>query len=156
MDSLWRAKMAVKSAAKGWFCVGFLLVLLFSIASLRTEQHISLVDELSILLIWTVSTGVVTFAATVFLIVPYVWLVGVDPVLRRPWRMYVEPAILVVFASFVLTYFVKPYAATFWRTLSPFLTFALLVSLASSVFYMRSVKAVSNRNLAPGQGEPVR
>jgi uncharacterized membrane protein YkvI len=107
-------------------------------------------DWLSILLIWVVSTGIVTLAATILLIVPYVCLRGVDTLLHKSWLIYVESGAIAIFATFVLTHFVKPTAETFWTSLKPFLIFALVTSLTSSAFYMRRVKAMSKQRAVTG------
>jgi uncharacterized membrane protein YkvI len=107
-------------------------------------------DWLSMLLIWAVSTGIVTLATTLLLIVPYVCLRGVDSLLHKPWLIYVESGAIAIFSSFVLTHFVKPTAETFWTSLKPFLTFALVTSLTSSAFYMQRVKATSKQRLVTG------
>src|SRR5258708_38633558 len=102
MDALWRVRLAVKSATKGWLCVWLLLLVLWVINLLRTPGHVPLVDWLSILLIWAVSTGIVTMAATILLIVPYVCLRGVDSLLHKPWLIYLESGALASFATLVL------------------------------------------------------
>jgi hypothetical protein len=147
MDALWRARLAVTSAAKGWLCVWFLVLLLWTISSLRTPGHVPLTDWLSILLIWVVSTGIVTLAATILLVVPYVCMRGVDTLLQKPWLIYVESGAIAILASFVLTHFVKPTAETFWTGLKPYLIFALVTSLTSSAFYMQRVKLMSKQRV---------
>ena len=63
MNALWRARSAITSATKGWLCVWLLLVL-WTMTSLRAKGHASFTDLLSMLLIWVVSTGIVTMAST--------------------------------------------------------------------------------------------
>lgn len=72
-------------------------------------------------LIWIVSTGVVTIGATILFIVPYVCLMSLDRLLAMPWRMYLEPCVIVILISLGLDYFTKPYAYKFWRGLPPYL-----------------------------------
>jgi hypothetical protein len=55
-----------------------------------------------------ISTGIVTLAATILFIVPYVCLLNVDALIRKPWRIYVESGLIAIFVSLVLTYFTKP------------------------------------------------
>ena len=150
MGALWRARLAVKSATKGWLCVWLLLLILWTISLLRTRGHMPFMDWLGILLIWVVSTGIVTLAATILLIVPYVCLRGVDTLLHKPWLIYVESGAIAIFSAFVLTHFVKPTAETFWTSLKPYLVFALVTSLTSSAFYMQRVKAISKQQLVTG------
>lgn len=100
-------------------------------------------DQLSMYLIYGIATGIVTVAATVLLIVPYVCLRGVNALRQRPWLIYVESGAITIFASVVLTHFVKPTAKTFLHTFYPYVVFALATSIASSAFYMSKVKAIS-------------
>jgi hypothetical protein len=94
-----------------------------------------------------ISTGIVTLAATILFIVPYVCLLNVDALIRKPWRIYVESGSIAIFVSLVLTYFTKPQAETFLRRLPFYLAFALLTSQASSFFFMRKVKAMTNQQV---------
>ncbi|HEX3968008.1 MAG TPA: hypothetical protein VHW70_08590 [Edaphobacter sp.] len=137
--------MAVASAAKGWLCVWLFLLAWQTVNTLRFSSHAKITDLLSIYLIWLIATGLVTLAATVVLIVPYVWLRGVETLLQRPWLMYIESGVAAIFASFVLTHFLKPTAETFLRNFIPYLIFALAISLASSAFYLRSVKSMAKQ-----------
>ena len=150
MGAFWRAKTALTSAAKGWACVWVLLLVWNTISLLGAKFHIPMfhvpiADLASIALIWIISTGVVTLSATILFIVPYVCLVSVDNLLARPWRVYLEPAVIVIFVSLGLNYLIKPYAYTFWRSLPPYLTFALATSLASSAFFMHRLKTLTRQ-----------
>ena len=102
-------------------------------------------------LIWIVSTGLVTLGATILFIVPYVCLINTDRLLARPWRMYLEPCIIVFFVTLALNYFIKPYAVTFWRNLPPYLVFAMGTSLASSAFFMHRLKTLARQSASQPQ-----
>jgi hypothetical protein len=141
MGAFWRAKTALTSAAKGWACVWLLLLVWHTIGLLRAKAHVPLLDLASIALLWIVSTGAVTLGATILFIVPYVCLMSADKLLAMPWRMYLEPGVIVIFVSLALNYAIKPYAYTFWRNLPPYLAFALATSLTSSAFFMQRLKA---------------
>ena len=149
MNALWRAKSAITSATKGWLCVWLLLVL-WTMTSLRAKGHASFTNLLSMLLIWVVSTGIVTMTTTILLMVPYVCLRGVDILLHKPWLIYFESGALAIFATLVLTHFVKPTAETFSATLKPFLVFALATSLTSSAFYIKKLRAMSKQQVTSG------
>ncbi|WP_263366945.1 hypothetical protein [Edaphobacter bradus] len=154
MGAFWRAKTALTSAAKGWACVWLLLLVSQTIGLLRAKPHVPLADLASfasIALIWIVSTGVVTLGATILFIVPYVCLMSVDKLLATPWRMYLEPVVIVIFVSLGLNYFTKPYAHTFLQSLPPYLMFALFTSLASSAFFMQRLKASTRQGASPSQ-----
>ena len=148
MGAVWRAKTALASAAKGWACVWLLLLVWNTISLFRAKVHVPLADLASIALIWIVSTGVVTLGATILFIVPYVCLMSVDKLLAMPWRMYLEPGVIVIFVSLGLNYFTKPYAYTFWRNLPPYLAFALATSLTSSAFFMHRLKAFTRQRVS--------
>ena len=145
MDALLRAKTAVASATKAWLCVWLFLLVLWMASSLRVRGHAQFIDLLSVWLIWAVATGIVTLAATIFLIVPYVCLRSVDTLLHKPWLIYVESGVLATVACVVLTHFTKPSAETFWRSFRPYLMIALVTSLTSSAFYMQRIKSMSKR-----------
>ena len=152
MNALQRSKIALPSAAKGLLCVWLLLVVWFTLLIFinfaRTGAHGPILNYFSTFLIYFVCTGIVTLAATTLGVIPYVCLRGTDSMLRKPWRMYVESCIVAFFASVILTHFVKPSAVTFWRSLWPYLTFALLTSTSSSVFYMRSLRQAASHSAA--------
>lgn len=146
MNALWLARTAIASATKGWLCVWLLLLMLSTVSLLRSGgHHAPFTDMLFVLLLWVVSTGVVTLAATIFLIVPYVYLRSADTLLHKPWLMYVESGVLAIFSGVVVTHFTKASAVTFWGTLYPYLMFALPTSLTSSAFYMQRVKSMSKQ-----------
>ena len=151
MNALQRSKIALLSAAKGFLCVWLLFTLLIFINIARTGAHEPILNY-SIFLIYFVCTGIVTLAATTLGVIPYVCLRGTDSMLRKPWRMYVESCIIAFFASVILTHFVKPSAVTFWRSLWPYLRFALLTSTSSSVFYMRGLRQAASHSAALSPG----
>jgi hypothetical protein len=130
--------------------VWLLLLIWPGIGLLRAKPHIPILDVASIALIWIVSTGLVTLGATLILIVPYICLMSPDKLLAMPWRMYLEPGIIAVFASLGLNYFIKPTASTYWQNLPPYLIFALVTSLASSFFFMNRLKAFTRQRSSPG------
>ena len=111
---------------------------------LRANAHVPITELASITFIWIVSTGVVTLAATILFIVPYVCLTSADKLLAMPWRMYIETGLIVILISLGLNYAVKPQAYTFWRSLPPYLAFALATSLVSSAFFMLALKRRSS------------
>lgn len=140
MSIFWKAKTALISAAKGWVCVWLVLLLWETVSLLRANVHVPLTDLASIAFIWIVATGVVTLGATILFIVPYVCLVSADKLLAMPWRIYLETGLIVILVSLGLNYAVKPQAYTFWRSLPPYLAFALATSLASSAFFMQAIR----------------
>lgn len=143
--------MALTSAAKGWACVWLLLLVWETIGFLRANPHVPFTDLASIALFWIVSTGVVTLGATILFIIPYVCLISVDKLLAMPWRMYLEPGLIVIFITLGLNYRIKPYAYTFWRSLAPLLAFALATSLTSSAFFMHRLKAFTRQKSSNSQ-----
>jgi hypothetical protein len=145
MGAFWKAKTALASAAKGWACVWLLLFLWETVGLLGLKAHVPLTDLASIALIWIVATAIVTLGATILFIVPYVYLMNVDKLLAMPWRMYLEPALIVIFISLGLNYAIKPHAYTFWQNLPPYLAFALVTSLMSSAFFMHRLKAFTRQ-----------
>jgi len=144
MSTFWKVKTTLISAAKGWACVWLVLLLWETLSLLRANAHVPLTDLASITLIWIVSTGVVTLGATILFIVPYVCLRSADNLLAMPWRMYLETSLIVILVSLGLNYAVKAQAYTFWRSLPPYLAFALATSLASSAFFMLALKRRSS------------
>ena len=145
MNASWRTRTAILSAIKGWMCVWALLLVLQSVSFFRYRGRIPPSDLLSILLIWIVSTGIVTLLATILLIVPYVCLRDFNTLHHKPWLIYVESGAIAVLASLALTYFAKPSAETFWTALKPYMLFALVTSLTSSFFYQRRMEAMSKQ-----------
>jgi hypothetical protein len=145
MSAFLRARIAITSAAKGWSCVWVLLIVWSSASFLLPKNHISLVDQLSVLLIWIICTGIVTLATTILLVVPYVCVVGGGDLRYMPWRMYIGPCVIASLVSIGLNYRLKPHAETFWRSLPPYLIFALLTSLTSSAFYVHRIKVLAAR-----------
>lgn len=55
---------------------------------------------------------------------------------------------LAIIAALVVSHATKPYARLFWSYAWPLLLIALLISLASSAFYMRRLKAESDDAIA--------
>jgi hypothetical protein len=145
MSAFWKAKTTLTSAAKGWACVWLLLLIWQTVGLIRAKPHIPLTDIASMAFIWIVCTGVVTLGATILSIVPYVYLMNVDKLIAMPWRMYLEPVLIVIFISLGLNYAIKPHAYTFWQNLPPYLAFALATSLMSSAFFMHRLKAFTRQ-----------
>ena len=139
MSTFWKVKTALISAAKGWTFVWLLLVP-WEATSLLRGHMVGLTDVASIAIIWMIATGMVTLGATILFIVPYVCLMNVDKMLAAPWRIYLETSLIVILISFGLVHAIKPQAYTFWRTLPPYLAFALASSLASSFFFIQALK----------------
>jgi hypothetical protein len=148
MDALWRVKLAIASAAKGWLCIWLLLLIPLTINIIRTIHRVPSSDELSMVFLWIFATGIVTLGTTLLLIVPYVCLRNTSTLLDSPWHIYAESSALVILASIAITHllFIIP-AQNSWMGLIPFLTFALPTSLTSCAFYMRGLKAMSGPRL---------
>lgn len=148
MKAIQRTRNAILSAIKGWLFAWFLLIVLWGLNSWRAGVRQPLTDWLSILIIWMTATGLVTMATTILLVVPYVCLRNADTLRRQPWRIYAESGFLAIIAALVVSHATKPYARLFWSYAWPLLLIALLISLASSAFYMRRLKAESDDAIA--------
>jgi hypothetical protein len=142
MSAAWRASNAVIAAALGWTAT-WVFILLLSTVPMR---HATKFDW-GWVMIYLLCTGAVTALVTVVLILPYVCLRSSESILRRPWRMYLEPCLLGALCISVFDLYYGPTAETTrQKLLSPFLCFALLTSLASSYFFLRRLRKKITRN----------
>ena len=147
----WRARQAFISALFGWgTAVGISAVyFLAGVSRLLAQQvHVPFwsADEPWVLVFWLIVTGVFTFLVVLMFITPYVIARSSESILRRPWRMYLETGAigLICIGTFNLrnhppAYTVKQY----FPMQVPYMVFALVVSLASSHFYLRRLSKVT-------------
>lgn len=148
-----RAAAVMKASARGWGCHWLFFLLAAAIKTIKSYKvtfHTPGNAGLTVFVFILAATGLVTFAATVFLIGPYVLWIDAERLARDPWRMYLETSILAVISATLLTPFVKPQAESFGTTLLLLAIFALGVSLTASFFYLHDLKTATPDKNASG------
>lgn len=141
MRAIQRMKAAVLSALQGWLCAWLILGTSWTLRLLLARIHPPFANLFETLLIWMAATGFVTLVTTILLVIPYVCLRDVDIFLSRPWRVFIEVGTIAIIAALIVGHLTKPYAVSYWGYTEPILMIALLISLASSAFYLRKSKA---------------
>ena len=136
-----RVGLALVSAFLGWVCANARFFLCQAASLLRSGMTGTWRELLANDAFWAAATGAFTLVVTLGLICPYVLMRSATSMLQRPWRVYLEPALIGVGAMFAfgLRHSASDVGYTL-RELEPYLAVAGATSLISSFFYLRALR----------------